>query len=313
MANDLGDGGHQLPADIEASIQAIRDDREHGASWLARAAAGVLLRLAEPRDDVFADRWDVLVRTAAQALVASRPSMAAVANAAARIWKAGQSATPADAREQLRAMAERLATQDEKTQQTLLIRAEKLFLGNVYTMSRSGTVEDVLRDLGQRHIIERVLIGASLPGGEGVAMGRSLARSGLDVTLVADTACGLFIDEATCVVLGADSLRADGSLVNKVGSYPLALVACEARKPVYALCETLKIAAPDFPLVLEEKDPAELLPDPVAGFHARNPYFDVTPAALVAGYVTEQGVLDRETVARYAQAAGEALARLRAS
>ncbi|HEX5439344.1 MAG TPA: hypothetical protein VFW76_00540 [Ktedonobacterales bacterium] len=311
MANDLGAAGYQLPADIEASIQAIRDDRQHGASWLARAAASVLLRLTEPRDDVHADRWDAVVRIAAQALVASRPSMAAVANTAARIWGAGQSAAHAEARKQLRATAERLATQDEQIQHALRTHAEKLFLGNVYTMSRSGTVEDVLRDLGQRRIIGRVLIGASVPGGEGVAMGRALAQRGLDVTLVADTACGLFIGEATCVVLGADSVRADGSLVNKVGSYPLALVAREAGKPVYVLCETLKIAAPDFPLVLEEKDPAELLPESPDGLRARNPYFDVTSAALIAGYVTEQGVLDRETVARHAEVAGAALARLR--
>ncbi|HEY1390756.1 MAG TPA: hypothetical protein VGF38_19635 [Ktedonobacterales bacterium] len=306
------DAGYQLPADIAASIRAIRDDREHGASWLARVAAGALLRLTEPRDDVSNDMWDAVVRTAAQALVASRPSMAAVANTAARIWNAGQSAAPAEAHKQLRAMAERLATQGEQIQHALRTYAEKMFLGNVYTMSRSSTVEDVLCGLGQSRIIERVLIGASLPGGEGVAMGRALAQRGLDVTLIADTACGVFIGEATCVVLGADSLRADGSLVNKVGSYPLALVAREAGKPVYVLCETLKIAAPQFPLVLEEKDLTELLPDPVDGLRARNPYFDVTPAELIAGYVTEQGVLDRETVARHAEAAGAALARLRA-
>lgn len=307
------DAREQLPTDIEASIQAIRDDREHGASWLARAAAGVLLRLTEPRDDVSDDIWDAVVRMAAQELVEARPSMAAVANTAARIWDAGRSAaTPTEARTQLRDMAERLATQDEQTQLALRTYAEKMLLGNVYTMSRSGAVEDVLRDLGQRRIIGRVIIGASVPGGEGVTMGRALAQSGLDVTLVADTACGLFIGEASCVVLGADSLRADGSLVNKVGSYPLALVAREAGKPVYALCETLKISAPDFPLIIEEKDPAELLPDPVAGFRARNPYFDVTPAQLISGYMTEQGVLDRETVARLAETAGVALARLRA-
>lgn len=307
------DAREQLPTDIEASIQAIRDDREHGASWLARAAAGVLLRLTEPRDDVADDIWDAVVRMAAQELVEARPSMAAVANTAARIWDAGRSAaTPTEARTQLRDMAERLATQDEQTQLALRTYAEKMLLGNVYTMSRSGAVEDVLRDLGQRRIIGRVIIGASVPGGEGVTMGRALAQSGLDVTLVADTACGLFIGEASCVVLGADSLRADGSLVNKVGSYPLALVAREAGKPVYALCETLKISAPDFPLIIEEKDPAELLPDPVAGFRARNPYFDVTPAQLISGYMTEQGVLDRETVARLAETAGVALARLRA-
>src|SRR5690349_9652072 len=134
MANDAS---YSLPAEIDASIQAIRDDREHGASWLARAAAGVLLRLAEPRDDVSADMWDALMRTAAQKLVASRPSMAAVANTAARIWDAGHLAPPSESRRRRHDMAERLATQDEQTQHALRMFAENLFLGSVYTMSRS--------------------------------------------------------------------------------------------------------------------------------------------------------------------------------
>lgn len=306
------DAQNPMPADIAEAIQAIHDDQQHGASWLARAAARVLLQLSEPGDDAPADVWFAVMRTAAQALVASRPSMAAVANTAARIWSAGQSAAPPEARQVMREMAARLATQDTQAQQALLAHAEKTLAGDVYTMSRSGTVEDVLSELGRRRIITRVLVGESRPGGEGVALGRTLAQAGLAVTLVADAACGVFIGDATCVVLGADSVRADGSLVNKVGSYPLALVAREAGIPVYALCETLKIASPAFPLALEEKDPAELLPDMVAGFSARNPYFDVTPAALIAGYITEQGVLDRDAVARHAQAAGAALAQLQA-
>ncbi len=128
-----------------------------------------------------------------------------------------------------------------------------------------------------------------------------------------DAACGVFINEATCVALGADSVRADGSLVNKVGSYPLALMAREAGKPVYVLCETLKVAAPEFPLVLEEKDPVEALPDMIAGLSARNPYFDVTPAALITAYITEHGVLSRDAIAQYAQGAGTALAQLQVS
>lgn len=306
------DAQHPLPGDIAAAIRAIRDDREHGASWLARAAARTLQQLGEPRDDTPAEAWYALMRTAAQALVASRPSMAAVANTAARIWSAGQSAPSTEARQAMREMATRLATQDTQAQRTLRAHAEKTLVGDVYTMSRSGTVEDVLRELGRRRIIKRVLVGESRPGGEGVALGRALAQAGLDVTLVADSACGVFIGEAISVVLGADSVRADGSLVNKVGSYPLALVAREAGVPVYVVCETLKIASPAFPLALEEKDPAELLPDAVAGFGARNPYFDVTPAALITGYITELGVLDHVAVARHAQAAGASLAQLQA-
>lgn len=308
------DGNLPMPADIATSIQAIRNDREHGASWLARAAARTLQRLAEPRDDVASDVWESVMRTAARAIVAARPSMAAVANTAANVWSAGQHGSPLERRQAMRKAAARLATEDERTLQSLVADAEKYVTGTVYTISRSGTVESVLRALGHRQVIRRVIVAESHPGGEGVALGRALAESGMAVTIVADAACGVFIGEADCVVLGADSLRADGSVVNKVGSYPLALIAGEAGKPVYVICETLKIAAPNFPLTLEEMDPAELLPktDTVAGLDARNPYFDETPAHLIASYITEEGILDREAIARDAQEAGLALARLQA-
>ena len=307
------DGENLPPADILAAIQAIRDDREHGASWLARAAARTLQQAGEPRDDVPLATWDTVMRLTAQALTASRPSMAAVANTAARIWSAGQTDSPVERQQAMLAVAGRLATQDTQAQQALLTHAEKVLAGDVYTMSRSGTVERILRDLGRRHIIRRVIVAESRPGGEGVALARALAQDGLPVTRVADAACGVFINEATCVALGADSVRADGSLVNKVGSYPLALMAREAGKPVYVLCETLKVAAPEFRLVLEEKDPVEALPDMSAGLSARNPYFDVTPASLISAYITENGVLSRAEIAQYAQGAGTALAQLQVS
>lgn len=302
-----------LPADIARSIQAIRDDREHGASWLARAAAQTLHRLTAARDDLPPEAWETALRAAAQALVAARPSMAPVANTAARIWDAGRSGSAAQRRVAARDMAAHLATLDERTRQLLVTHAEKCVTGDVYTMSRSGTVEDVLRALAERKTIGRVIVAESRPGAEGIALGRALAASGVAVTVVADAASGDMIGEVACIVLGADSLRADGSLVNKVGSYPLALVAREAGKPVYTLCETLKIAAPDFPLVLEEMDPAEIVPDTGARLSARNPYFDVTPAHLIAAYITEEGLLDRDAIARRAQNVEAVLARLRAA
>lgn len=303
------------PDDIAAAIQAIRDDREHGASWLARAAAQALLRAGEQYRDAPDETWNAMMHATARALMGARPSMAAVANAAARVWYAGQSATSSATRDALLAEAQRLSAQDAQTQQALYANAAKLLSGTIYTLSRSGTLESILRELGQGHIIERVIVAESRPGGEGVALGRALGRAGLPVTLVADAAAGVFIGEATCVALGADSLRADGSLVNKVGSYPLALVAKMASKSVYVVCETLKIAAPDFPLELEEMDPAELLPETGNDsdrLSARNPYFDVTPASLIAAYITEEGILDRDGITRRAEMAGSALARLRA-
>ena len=297
---------------IATAIQVIREDKEHGASWLARAAARVFALADEQLRNATPAEWDAVMRATAQSLVSARPSMAAVANVAARIWSVGQTRASSIAREALLAEAARLAEPDERAQRAMVELAAQRLHGTVYTLSRSGTLEHVLRELGQGHIIEGAIVAESRPGAEGIALGRALAHDGLPVLIVADAASGVFIGQAACVALGADSLRADGSLVNKVGSYPLALVAHQAGIPIYVVCETLKIAAPDFPLELEEKDPAELVPDVTNHLAARNPYFDTTPAPLITSYITEEGILGRDAIALRAQGAGEALRRLRA-
>jgi methylthioribose-1-phosphate isomerase len=128
-----------------------------------------------------------------------------------------------------------------------------------------------------------------------------LARAGIDVTLICDSAAATVLrsGKIQCVIVGADRIAANGDVANKIGTYPLAVLAREHRVPFY-------VAAPGttFDLGLrsgagipiEERSPAEVS----AGFGKRtaprgvgvfNPAFDVTPARLVTGIITERGVL----------------------
>lgn len=313
-----GDGDEQLPPEARRALALIRADREHGASYLAGVGADLLAQMA---DDIPADEAEArlaLVRAVARAVAGARLSMAALANVAARIWSAGSGGGGRrDAPTRLRLVrdeAVRVRRGLDEAPARIAELARPLLGEVVYTLSRSGTVERALgllasADGGQARP-RRVIVAESRPGGEGVATARALAAVGLDVMLVPDAACGAFVGEASAVALGADSVRADGGVVNKVGSYPLALAAREAEVPVYALCETLKIAAPDFPLVLETLEWSEMPADVVPGVHTRSVAFELTPAGLLAGVVTEEGVLGRARIAERAQVAGAALATL---
>jgi ribose 1,5-bisphosphate isomerase len=313
-----------VEAALAEAVRRIRDDREHGASWLARQAAEALAHAASAQPDG-ADPESLLrhLHAAAQAFAAARPSMAALANTAARIWSAGAApaSTPATSSlpnaERLRAIgneAGRLIALWQEASARILDFARPLLAGTLYTLSRSGTVEQVLVALaGESGAAPQIIVAESRPGGEGIASARAMAAAGWRVTLVPDTACALVMPQASAVVVGADSVRADGGVVNKVGTYPLALVAQAHRVPVYVLCETMKIAAPDFPLVLEEMSPAELLPDPPDGVTVRNPYFDHTPTALVTHIITERDILSPADLSRVAGEAAHNLALLRAS
>ena len=304
---------------LDAALDRIRADREHGASWLARTAAGALADACEAAARApGADEALRQLQTAARALAHARPSMAALANTVAHVWAAG-AAPAADApREAATALARmREAARAEVTlwsraAVTILHAAQPHLSGPLLTHSRSGTVEHVLTRLVDTPSGEprAIFVTESRPGGEGVALAGVLAAAGWRVTLIADMACGLFVGQARAVVIGADSVRADGGVVNKVGTYPLALAARAAGVPLYALCETRKIAAPEYPLTFEEMDAAGLLPRPIPGVTARNPYVDLTPARLVTGVVTERGLLSADATRAVATAAARSLAAL---
>jgi translation initiation factor 2B subunit (eIF-2B alpha/beta/delta family) len=222
----------------------------------------------------------------------------------------------------MHAEAQRLSADWDSAADSIYRHARSLLGPVVYTLSRSGTVEAVLARLAratstaaahadrEHRQLRRVLVSESRPGGEGLAAAVALARAGLAVTLVPDAACGVFIGEASAVALGADSVRPDGSLVNKVGSYPLALAAREAGVPVYALCEALKIAAQRFPLVLEPLEWPAVAGRLPQGVEARSVGFELVPARLLTGIVTEDGVLSVAQVGERARLADAALADL---
>lgn len=321
QADQLDQSGTRLQP-LAATIELVKRDREHGASWLARKAAQALADASrvevthEPPEQRLSH-----IHQAARSLADARPSMAALANTTARIWWAGTSPPttkddPQARLSRIHAEAKRLLSLWHDAADAIFAAAHPLLRGRLFTHSRSGTVEETLIRLaqmdpeGQRH---HIVVSESRPGGEGVATARALAAVSWQVTLVPDAAYALFVAEADAIVFGADSIRADGSVVNKVGSHPLALAAQAAGVPVYVLCETLKIAATDAPLILEEMNPTEILPQPIPGVTPRNVYFERVPADRITSIVTECGSLSPDEIAALAAEAAQAHATLTAT
>ena len=119
-----------------------------------------------------------------------------------------------------------------------------------------------------------------------------LRHAGIPHRVVADSAAGSLMAQGRVdrVIVGADRIAANGDVANKVGTYPLAVLADRHGVPFYvaAPLSTIDPATPDGAAIpIEERDPAEV----VHGGDAFNPAFDVTPAELVTAIVTEAGVL----------------------
>jgi methylthioribose-1-phosphate isomerase len=127
-----------------------------------------------------------------------------------------------------------------------------------------------------------------------------LKKDRIPVTLIADNMAGLVLARGgvSCVIVGTDRVAANGDVANKIGTYPLAVMARRHAVPLYVAAPLSSIDL-DCPtgaqIPIEERAASELTeiagrriaPAGVATF---NPAFDVTPAELVTAIVTEKGV-----------------------
>jgi methylthioribose-1-phosphate isomerase len=134
-----------------------------------------------------------------------------------------------------------------------------------------------------------------------------LTRAGVPCTVITDNmvASRLRLGDITCAIVGADRIAANGDTANKIGTYALALAARAHGVPLYvaAPSSTVDSATPDGARIpIEERAPDEILcwgsrATGPAGVQVWNPAFDVTPAALLAGIITERGLTDPARVA----------------
>jgi methylthioribose-1-phosphate isomerase len=169
-----------------------------------------------------------------------------------------------------------------------------------------GTALAVVAELAARGRLEHVLATESRPLLQGARLTvYELRRLGIAHELIVDSAAAGLIAAGTvdAVLVGCDRVAANGDVANKVGTYGLALAAGAAGIPFVVVGPTSTIdplCLSGAEIVIEERDPAEVVSAPAAGGPAqlapdgtacRNPAFDITPAALISALVTERGVV----------------------
>lgn len=127
-----------------------------------------------------------------------------------------------------------------------------------------------------------------------------LQEAGIPVTLLVDSAAAalLVAGKVDAVVVGADRIAANGDTANKIGTLSLAIAAKQAGVPFYvaATWNAIDVRTPDGDAIpIEQRAAAEVIGTgagaPAANTSVWNPAFDVTPASLITGIVTERGVL----------------------
>lgn len=165
-----------------------------------------------------------------------------------------------------------------------------------------GTALALLFQAWSQGVRFRVLADETRPLLQGARLtALELAAAGIPVDVCCDgAAAGLIARGAVQLALvGADRIAANGDFANKVGTYGVALACAAHGVPFYAVapCSTIDAAVADGASIpIEERGGTEVSTHggrsfALPGVGARNPAFDVTPARLLTGIVTDRGVL----------------------
>ena len=282
---------------FETALMEIRTDRLRGASELARRCLGLLAQSAHAAPASECSELLSMLERRCDRLTAARPSMAPIQNLLTE-WKFSLSQLDDSSLPALRSAAADRARDGIRQSKWAVERvvenaADYIGTGKtIITHSLSSTVLGVLEKFKDREI--RVVATESRPLNEGHILARRLSEWDISTQLITDVQLGLFVAQANLALLGADSLLPDRSLVNKVGSYLLALAAQDRGVPLYVCCESFKRRKEEMgESELEEMEASELEAPSLQGVRVRNIYFDITPARLISCWIDETSVQAR--------------------
>ncbi|MQA84983.1 MAG: S-methyl-5-thioribose-1-phosphate isomerase [Streptosporangiales bacterium] len=289
--------------DVPALVEAIRRLAIRGAPLLGIAGAyGVAL--AAVRGDS--------VEGAAEALAGARPTARNLAWAVGRVQAAhSEAGTAEEGTAAALAMSQAIAAEEAAASAEMARHGLELVPEHarvlthcntgIFAAGGEGTAFAVVAAAHRAGRLTHLWVDETRPLLQGARLtAYEAARSGMPYSILPDSAAGsLFAHGAVDLVLvGADRIAADGGVANKVGTYPLAVLAHHHGVPfvVVAPTSTIDLATRSGAEIVIEQRPAEEIthlvgaPAAPAGSAAYNPAFDVTPPHLVTAIVTERGV-----------------------
>jgi methylthioribose-1-phosphate isomerase len=301
-------------ATLADAVRAIRDMQVRGAPLIGVTAAyGLCLALRN-------DASDAAMTRAAEALEATRPTAVNLKTALVRMREALEPVAPPERAKKAYMLAADLADEDIAQNRAIGEHGFAVFREVTKTKNRPlqvmthcnagwlGTV-DLGTALAPVYLAHdagwpvHVWVSETRPRNQGSFLTAwELGKHGVPHTVIVDNAAGHLLQrgEVDVVVVGTDRTTASGDVANKIGTYLKALAARESSVPFYVAAPSSSIdwtITDGREIPIEERDDAEvasiaavrLVPH---GSRVRNVGFDVTPARLVTGLITERGVCD---------------------
>jgi len=290
--------------DVDTTVEAIKSMEIRGAGRIARAGASALADYATNFKGDDPKGFIAGIMDSKDRILGSRPTAVSLWNGVHATLKG------VDAFDTVEGMRELIVSNAERFNKTSLdavktigeIGAKRIQDGDIIlTHCNSSAALSVIKTAFRQGKKFRVYATESRPWRQGILTVNELAKEGIDITLIIDSAVRSVMKSVTKVFVGADTITSHGTLVNKIGTSQLALAANEARVQFYVCSETYKFSPMTLfgdMVTIEERDHDEVakreILDPAVKIF--NPVFDSTPAKYIDGIITEVGLISPGSV-----------------
>lgn len=274
--------------------------RIRGAGRIARAAAVALKLAAKTSKAKTPTELTRELDRVSSLLLATRPTAISLPNAVRFVTLRAKQAKGADLQTLRRKIISRadefIRNSNKAVERIGEIGARRISNNDVIlTHCNSDCALAVIKTAFKQGKRVEVFVTESRPMRQGLISVRELTKAGIPTTLIVDSAVRHFIRDVDKVIVGADSIAANGAVINKIGTSQIALAAHEARVLFFVTAESYKFHPGTLVgrlVEIEERDPKEVInPKRFPRAKIRNPVFDITPPEYVDLIITERGII----------------------
>ncbi|WP_096394734.1 ribose 1,5-bisphosphate isomerase [Halorubrum trapanicum] len=295
---------------VRETAESIATMEIRGAATIASAAAEALAEQAEAAAEADATASDpeafrASLRAAARTLRETRPTAVSLPNALRYVLQRMEGDSVDRLRRSVVDASEAFVDQLDRAQEDLgQVGANRLADGDtVMTHCHSTDALACIEAAVEQGKSISAVVKETRPRQQGHITAEQLRDAGVPVTLIVDSAARRYLDEVDHVVVGADSIAADGGVINKIGTSGLAVNARERGVPIMTAAQTIKLhpeTLTGHTVEIEMRDEAEVIApearEAIGEIDVENPAFDVTPPRYMDAIVTEQGQFPPESI-----------------
>ena len=295
----------ELQESVLERAEAIARMEVRGAAAIAEATATALRDQATESDAADAATLRAELRAAGRRLHATRPTAVSLPNTLRYVLDRATGEDVVAVRDSVADAVDDFCARLDRAQSDLgAVGANRLGTGEtVMTHCHSTDVLSCLETATEQGKDLSAIVKETRPRKQGHLTARRLADLGVDVTFVVDSAAHTYLDAVDHVFVGADTITADGTVVNKIGTAGLAASARERGVDFVVAAQTLKLDPETLSgarVDIEHRAPSEILPDEqrreFGDIEVANPAFDRTPPRHVDAVVTERGQFPPESI-----------------